>query len=336
MTKRNFTSVFALNQGKKRKLLTTDEFIRRAKIVHGERYDYSITKYIKASSKLDIICKTHGAFKQLPHNHLRGVNCPKCGAENRKAYSTGLSKRASREFEVKANEQHNYFYDYSLVEYKRSRVKVKIICPNHGEFKQTPHEHINGAGCPKCARKRISKAINKRRLKAKESFEIKANAKHGGKYCYSKSDYINNHTRVDIICPIHGLFQQTPRAHLSGKGCFECGREFSAGWSKTDFVSYAEKTSNGKAKLYIIKCWSDSELFYKIGITTRSVKNRYPSKRAMPYSFKLVKLLEGDAGFIYDKETELHRANKKNHYTPKKPFYGSILECFSDIGTIII
>lgn len=332
MTKRNSTAVSALNQGAKRKLLTTDEFIRRAKIVHGERFDYSLTEYVKTSIKLKIICKAHGVFEQQPHNHLKGVNCPKCGAENRKAYARGLSEKAGKEFKQKSNEQHNNFYNYSLVEYKSSRVKVKIICPNHGEFKQAPHEHMIGAGCPKCARERINHAVNKRRLKAAREFEEKSRKIHGDKYSYENSVYIKNSVKLDIICPHHGVFSQTPRCHLKGNGCSDCGREIASGWSRSQFIEYANKVSNGVATVYIVKCWNKAEMFYKIGVTTQTIDKRFHSNKSMPYNYTVVKTKKSDARTIYDTEIQLHRLNNKSHYTPNLPFGGSVLECFTEIS----
>jgi ssDNA-binding Zn-finger/Zn-ribbon topoisomerase 1 len=114
---------------------------------------------------------------------------------------------------------HGEKYDYSKVIFEKSTVKVCIICPEHGEFYQTPHEHLRGRGCPKCGV--ISRSKN--RTNNTNKFLEKAFLVHGDKYDYSNVNYINNITKVEIKCPIHGLFYQTPHAHLQGYGCPKCG-----------------------------------------------------------------------------------------------------------------
>lgn len=332
MTDRNSTIQSTPKQVKKRKLLTTDEFIRRAKLVHGERYNYDTVKYIKITAKVEITCEAHGVFEQTPHNHLKGANCPTCGSEKREEYYASIRKQAANEFEDRANQCHNGFYDYSMVDYKNSSTKVKIVCPTHGVFSQEPHHHIMGAGCYDCARKRIRKAVGGRAIKAASVFEAKARKLHGNKYNYEKVKYKNSATKVEITCPHHGLFSQTPSGHLSSKGCPDCGREIASGWSRSQFVAYANEVSKGVATIYIIKCWNESETFYKIGVTTQSVSKRFHNNKSMPYSFEVVKTAKARAEKVYNTEIQSHRLNKESHYTPKLSFGGSVLECFTNIN----
>ena len=115
----------------------------------------------------------------------------------------------------KANIVHMNKYDYSLVNYIYSYEKVKIICPIHGIFEQTPNNHLR-SGCLKCS-------IEDKKNKFKSIFFIeKANEIHKHKYDYSLVNYINNKTKVKIICPIHGEFEQTPNNHLRSGGCNKC------------------------------------------------------------------------------------------------------------------
>ena len=127
--------------------LTTEEFIAKAKAVHGDRYDYSKVEYVGQKAKVCILCKEHGEFLQPPYDHLSGHGCIKC---HRKAmarrYSLGKEK-----FIEKANAVHRGFYDYSEVEYVNGHTKVKITCPIHGIFEQDPASHLQGHGCPFCA-----------------------------------------------------------------------------------------------------------------------------------------------------------------------------------------
>lgn len=195
------------------KKLTTEEFIEKAQQVHGDKYDYSKVKYENAFKKVIIICPKHGEFLQDPSNHLQGKGCPKCAIE--KNSSTRLKDVS--EFIKKANKVHNNKYDYSKVDYKGAHKPVCIICPIHGEFYQTPNRHLTGHGCSKC-----SKVYSW----TKEEFLQKAKEIYGNKYDYSNINYVNNKTKVCIICPIHGKFWQTPTLHINGKcGCFKCAAE---------------------------------------------------------------------------------------------------------------
>jgi len=121
-------------------------------------------------------------------------------------------------FIEKANKTHNGKYDYSKVEYKGSLEKVCIICPEHGEFWQTPSSHVRGRGCPLCGNGR--KGLKRLTI---DEFINKSNEIHGCKYDYSNVEYVNTETPIRIICPIHGEFEMTPNAHLYGKqGCPKC------------------------------------------------------------------------------------------------------------------
>jgi hypothetical protein len=123
------------------------EFIQKANIVHKNEYDYALIDYKSSNTKVKIICNKHGSFSQTPSNHLRGNGCPSCGLKKR-----GIKRRLTEEqFVKKSIEIHQDVYNYSFVEYKTSHVKVKIICKKHGDFYQTPDNHLHGNGCPMCA-----------------------------------------------------------------------------------------------------------------------------------------------------------------------------------------
>ena len=127
-------------------------------------------------------------------------------------------KLTTEEFIQKALEKHGDKYDYSLVEYVNNNTKVKIICPIHGTFEQLPRSHLNGSICPFCA----NASRNLKEKNTTEQFIEEARKKHGDKYDYSNVKYMNSYTKVKIICPAHGLFEQIPRNHLSGACCPKC------------------------------------------------------------------------------------------------------------------
>lgn len=125
-------------------------------------------------------------------------------------------------FIIKARKIHGDKYDYSKVKYENSKTKVCIICPKHGEFWQTPNNHLTGFQCKLCGREQATI----KNSSTTDQFIEKARLVHGNKYDYSKVNYVNNKTKVNIICPIHGEFKITPDSHLSQKaGCILCGNE---------------------------------------------------------------------------------------------------------------
>lgn len=124
----------------------TSIFIEKAKVVHGDRYDYSKSVYTKLNSKLTIICSIHGPFNQIPKNHLKGAGCQKCGRQ----VCGDVRRLTTEEFISRANQIHDNFYNYCKSVYISSRHKITIICPEHGEFKQNAKHHMQGIACPLC------------------------------------------------------------------------------------------------------------------------------------------------------------------------------------------
>jgi very-short-patch-repair endonuclease len=189
------------------KHFTTEDFIKRASLIHGDKYDYSKTNLKERDEKnrVIIICPIHGEFPQRTSAHLRGQGCPECN--NR-------AKITQERFLERANKIHNNKYDYSKTEYKGIFDSIIITCPKHGDFKQLPSNHLAGCGCKECMKEKFSLG--------KEEFIKKAKKIHKDKYDYSKVNYINDKTEVTIICPKHGDFKQKPMKHLKGHGCQYC------------------------------------------------------------------------------------------------------------------
>lgn len=195
---------------------TTESFILEARKVHGDKYDYSKSEYVKGAQKLTIICPEHGEFQQRPAEHLQGQGCYKC--RNTKI---GNAKRKTQEDFVRdARDVHGDTYDYSRVVYKRALEKVEIVCPTHGAFWQTPAKHLSGQGCPECGKK---KAVMTH-LHTQDEFLRRAREVHGDKYDYSRAVFTRGQDKVEIICPEHGVFRMRPDAHWNGQGCPKCGK----------------------------------------------------------------------------------------------------------------
>jgi very-short-patch-repair endonuclease len=199
-----------------RKKLSQEKFIERAKQIHEDKYDYSKVEYINIKTKVCIICPEHGEFWQTPNKHLAGQGCKECGKKITK------KKLANEEFIEKAKKIHGDKYDYSKTKYVDAKTKVCIICPEHGEFFISPHNHLCGKKCIKCA---TIERSNKHRNKQEDVID-KAKIVHNNKYDYSKVKYNKMHEKVCIICPEHGEFWQSMANHVSGKGCPACKESF--------------------------------------------------------------------------------------------------------------
>ena len=194
----------------KNKTYTTEQFIEKCSKIHNNKYDYSKVKYTHNKDKVCIICPEHGEFWQVANLHLGGCGCPRCNKSN---------KLTIESFIEKAKQIHSNKYDYSKVKYVNSQTKVCIICPEHGEFWQTPNAHLNGHGCRKCDNER------KQKIKYNTDDIIKKFKKiHGDYFDYSKFVYNGIFEKSTIICPIHGEFEMSAHEHIKGHGCPVCNQ----------------------------------------------------------------------------------------------------------------
>ena len=217
--------------------LDNNEFIKRARKIHGDKYDYSKVEYKGSLEKVCIICPRHGEFWQIPSSHLQGAGCRECAVE----HSRDIQRLTTEEFIKRARSVHGDKYDYSKVEYKGSGEKVCIICPEHGEFWARAYNHLHGQGCSECTRE-------KRTLK--DVFIERARKIHGDKYDYSKVEYVNRDTKVCIICPIHGEFWQRPHNHLHGQGCPDCGKKYAQEWQKNNYATFIKSSKERFGDIY--------------------------------------------------------------------------------------
>ena len=176
----------------------------------------------------------------LVKNHLKGNKCPICNKEK-------ITSNTS-EFLNKVKKVHKNLYDYSKSNYVNAHTKIEIICPKHGPFFQTPNNHLRGQGCDKCKNEKT-----KYRCKTKTVNFIKnSNIKHNNGYDYSKLNYINNHTDVEIICKKHGSFFQKPMVHLYfGCGCPKCVNIISK--SELEFLNYLKIPNTKENRQIYIK-----------------------------------------------------------------------------------
>jgi hypothetical protein len=222
---------------------TSSDFIRKSKVIPGNKYIYEQVDYRGAFKPVEIICPNHGSFMQQPTSHLGGSGCRKCADE-------GTSERCIKsvdDFIKQSREIHGDKFDYSQVDYNGSWIPVKIHCPVHGWFEQAPVCHLNSVyGCSKCA---IVITHNKAR-KEQDEFIKQAVEAHGNKYDYSMVDYKGGKIKVIIGCPIHGSFEQSPSKHIMGNGCNKCGNILGADKLRSTIEAFIMKAREKHGDTY--------------------------------------------------------------------------------------
>jgi len=140
-------------------LKTTEEFVLLAQETHKNpdgtpKYNYNDTNYLGDKTDVTIHCPIHGKFEKTPNEHISGKQgCPECGRLSK-------GKRDTQdEFIDKAKKIHGDTYKYDNVNYLGSKKNVYITCPKHGDFPQTPNDHLKGRGCPICKESKGEKII---------------------------------------------------------------------------------------------------------------------------------------------------------------------------------
>lgn len=284
------------------KKLTTVEFILKARSVHGDRWGYSHVNYVGAKTKVEILCPSHGVFRQTASNHLQGQICRLCYIDE-----AAINRRKTASWFIeKANQAHGIRYCYEGVEYRGQTEYVEIKCHQHGLFRQTPHNHINGKGCPKCGR---AKTVSRHRRTSSQFIES-SKLVHGDKWGYDHVDYTGYRDPVEITCPSHGLFFQKPEYHLRGSGCPTC--------------FYGSPVT----VVYIIKMALLGEEFLKVGVTSRAINKRFCNEIRMGASVKVIETATysnpATARLI---ERDVHKTFAKWQYSPIVDFPGKT-ECF--------
>ena len=205
--------------------LTTNEFIERAKEIHGNKYNYSNVEYKNAVTKIRILCNQHGSFQQLPYNHLAGRGCRQC--------NPGPNLSNTETFILHSQKIHGNKYDYKKVRYVNNHTKVNIRCSIHGDFFQRPNDHLSGHACHLCANQKNSTD----KFKSKQEFIQNAVRIHKNRYDYTGSNYVGCMFKLEIKCrKCKSSFWQTPNDHLDGHGCPKCVNRISK--PETLFLDY--------------------------------------------------------------------------------------------------
>lgn len=298
----------------------TDIFVKKARDIHGNRYDYSLVEYHTVKTKVKIRCLTHGVFEQIPNNHLSGRGCPVCSGKT-STLKTFLDTSRS---------MHGDRYDYSLVEYEKTSIPVTIICPIHGEFDQKPSCHMAGHGCQKCA---------KRDRWTLDKFLISAERVHGDRYDYSAIDEVTHaKQKVTITCRVHGPFQQSVTNHIALKhNCPKCRSNYGGGsYSDSLFKRFPDR-KDIPAMLYVMRFTNSDEVFLKVGITTLSIERRMAPLKSETHSEYTIEEVITHRCSLFDAftiEQKILDELKEHSYSPMRHFCGST-ECLVDTQCVI-
>lgn len=268
--------------------LTTEEFIAKARAIHGDRYDYSKVEYKGNKKCVCIICPEHGEFWQAPAKHVyREHGCPMCG---------GSMKKNTEDFIKEARAIHGDKYDYPLVNYVNMKTPVKILCPEHGMFEQYPENHLyQRNGCPECydLKRGQSQALTHEEHvaiihKVNPNIEI-------------LEKIVNDNTKVQCRCTICGhKWPVTPNQLKRGVGCSKC--------SQTGFLSHKH------GKLYIMVDDAEVPTLMKIGVCVKESRRRDEVLRSAKKAgvgipdLHVIKTWEGSTDDMQALEKAMHKA----------------------------
>jgi len=256
--------------GKEKKGIPTtqEEFLERAIAIHGDKYDFSEAVYINSITKVKGVCSKHGEFWVIPSALIhQKAGCPLCAKER----FSDIRRKSQEQFIEDCKRVWGEEYDYSQVRYINSRTPITVICEKHGPFTVLPYKHIHRHfGCKLCGEEKRGYSVEKCDT---EGFIKKAKTVHGDKYDYSKVDYKENQTKVTIICPIHGEFEQQPLNHTQGAGCPMCYGNVK--YTKETFIEAAKKVHGDKYD-YSLVDYKHNKANIKIICPEHGVFEQYP------------------------------------------------------------
>jgi hypothetical protein len=275
------------------------------------------------SNGTPILVKTKYGLTNITPMHLFAGCTPNIkGAINKTEYFKNVLK--DRQYDI---------YNSIKVFGNYINCKTPIFVENkYGKCSVVPSFLLSGQGV------NIKSALNKT-----EYFINQAKEVHGDKYDYSLVEYKKGKEKIKIISK-YGIFEQNPNSHLQGRGCNKEGKEIMRKYQQDNPKKWNcddwERQGLGSKifdsfKVYIIKCWNNEEEFYKIGRTFTTVGKRFRQISRMPYNWKLIKQIEGNAEYIYNLESNLHKEHEDFKYKPELEFNG-MYECFSQIKNNVI
>lgn len=302
------------------KKLTTTSFIERSKSLYVN-LDYSKVVYTNKYTHVVLICNEHNhEYRQRPCDHYKAKGCKFC---------VNSSKKVSfKEWLIRSLlNNENFNYDLSSVVEENFTINdiISVRCARHGFYDCKASSFMIGrSNCLKCVGK-YKKSV--------PEIVSECNEKFGNQFDYSNiTTIVNNRTKVPIVCKDHGLFYQGIYDHLNSQyGCKMCA-DNCKGWSRSKWVA---STKGRNCCFYIIMCHSDFEVFYKVGITSLSIAERYKTRLSMPYHYDIIVESFDEPEKIWDLEKAVMRSLSMYKYQPLIEFRGSKTECFNCLGGVL-
>lgn len=199
-----------------RQRTSKDEYKRKANIKHKNKYEYDLSNFINGKSYIRIKCPKHGWFPQKAESHLQGHGCPECQYEHLHT----INADTYEDFVKKSRTVHGYFYNYDKVIYCNSKTPVIINCPIHGDFLQTPSDHLNGCGCPQCHSSHLEQHVenilkeSSLKYKSQKTFKWLKNEKTGRNLYL---DFYLPNKKIAIECQGEQHFKYAPFFHHDNK-----------------------------------------------------------------------------------------------------------------------
>jgi len=282
---------------------TIERFLIKANKIHNNKYKYDLTNFKGMQSNIIAICPIHGEFEINCHNHCRPDGNIRCGCKKCK---NDLNRKYKENKFLEFCYNNYPQFDYSKINYINETTKVEIICKIHGSFFVTPYLFRQGVNCKFCKQRNWTYTIN-------EFIEC-ANKKHKNKYDYSLiTDIKSIKHKQKIICPIHGIFEQSLFNHLQGQGCPYCNHK-SKPWEEND------------VKNKIIEIYGDVFTFEKFKYINRNCNFILTCKKHGDFETNFTKLIDRQMG-CPNCRIEKHKNEKiKEFISECKKYYGNLYD----------
>lgn len=312
---------------KNTRVKSKEGLIKKSKWYHGDIFTYDKLNFVDGKTPFTVTCKNCGDFEHTVRIHFKSrPGCPKCKRKN--AYIDRDNPFKLEDFITKGRKSHGNKFDYGDVVYVNCYTPVIIGCPIHGKSEIEPRHHYKGSGCYRCGRDSFS--IKVKKYKTEEQLLKALDNAQGDKFDYSQVKFLEGgmqgSDKIDIICKNHGIFQQAISSHVNGNGCNQC-RYF--GYTRESYIEYCKNFNKDFSTLYILKFYTESEEFYKIGITAQTIRERYRRKKDKGgYNYEIVFNVDLKPELTWDTENSLKNKYIPLSYKPINWFPGST-ECFN-------
>jgi len=253
---------------------------------HGNKYDYSFVDDTRSGVKVKIKCRTHGIFEQTVGAHIGGQGCNRC---------SGKAKPLS-EIRKSLRDLYGRKYKFALVKGQAESTPILVECKKHGTFKKSLTKLLRGEACSKCGTERAANILRK----SKTQFVKEAKEVHGNFYDYREVVYKTARLKVSIKCPLHGVFTQTPGAHLNGNACPSC-------------TEHGFKPGE-KASIYVLR--SEDGSYMKIGIAGDVESRLGKLRKSTPFDFSIIEEFQFDFGLdAFNTEKEAHKIGASANFS---------------------